>query len=380
MTKLSDILSLSLLARMTDNGYVKAQRHPTLPLRIFNYTAKCQWEREWNGITKKCRGLIVRNDGEVIARPFPKFFNYEEHLQEVNGLLQDGASVTPNPPFDMNEPAIVTDKMDGSLGILYPAERGWAIATRGSFTSDQAIAGTELLHERPEWEPAEDCTYLFEIIYPENRIVVKYDFPELVLLDVIETSTGLRARDSAWAQYRGPVATQFDHATLAEALAEPPRENAEGMVIYFPSTNTRIKLKQADYVALHRIVTGMNEKTVWELLSEGKTADDICQGIPEEFWPWVHETAGDLYDHAKEIYLSASEAYFGICQGLDQGMPEGKYWDRKIFALEAQEPEYAEVRPYLFMLLDNKDLAPSIWKSIKPHNPRSMAAQSEDTA
>ncbi len=36
-----------------------------------------------------------------------------------------------------------------------------------------------------------DYTYLFEIIYKENRIVCDYDFEDVVLLGVINTKTGI---------------------------------------------------------------------------------------------------------------------------------------------------------------------------------------------
>ena len=39
--------------------------------------------------------------------------------------------------------------------------------------------------------PKPGKTYLFEIIYPENRIVVDYgDYKGLVLIDVIDNETG----------------------------------------------------------------------------------------------------------------------------------------------------------------------------------------------
>jgi putative RNA ligase len=377
--KISDIMGLEGLDEMVGKGYVRAQHHPTEPLLIYNYTAACQWDRAWNDVTRQCRGLIVNEMGDVVARPFPKFFNYEEH--EADFAEVEGGAPGYLPHLRLAEPVVVTDKLDGSLGILYPEERdgGWAIATRGSFTSEQAFMGTLMLRGLPAWEPMKDCTYLFEIIYPENRIVVKYDRELLVLLDVLETDTGLRATDFAWARYPGLYVAELAHRTLAEALAEPPRENAEGMVIYFPSTNMRIKLKQADYVALHKIVTGMNERTIWELLGEGKTAADICAPLPEEFWPWVEETAESLWLRARETAIIAREAYATICSKLTswQGTTG---WSRKDFALEAQEPEYKDVKSYLFMLLDSKDTWPAIWKSVRPRNPRSMAAQSEDTA
>ena len=66
-------------------------------------------------MTLACRGLIVdAASGVVLARPYPKFFNHD----------QPGA-----PDLRMDAPADITDKSDGSLGVLYPDGDGFAVAT-----------------------------------------------------------------------------------------------------------------------------------------------------------------------------------------------------------------------------------------------------------
>jgi RNA ligase len=92
---------LASLAEMIANGYIVKRQHPTFPIAIYNYTAKAQYENVWNEATLTCRGLICDIDGNVVARPFRKFFN----LEQVESL--------PDKPFDVYE------KLDGSLGILY---------------------------------------------------------------------------------------------------------------------------------------------------------------------------------------------------------------------------------------------------------------------
>ena len=88
-------------------GNVRVQRHPDLPLRIFNYTEAAAYASHWTPVTLACRGLILDDHGAIVARPFPKFFNLEE-------LVRAGHSV----PLDSNWTA--TEKMDGSLGIVTP--------------------------------------------------------------------------------------------------------------------------------------------------------------------------------------------------------------------------------------------------------------------
>src|SRR6187402_342704 len=90
---------------MQEQGYVRVNTHPDDPeLFILNYTEKAAYEGVWNNVTLNCRGLIVDAGNWLIARPFPKFFNYG----------QPGC-----PEIDLDEPVVVSDKLDGSLGILY---------------------------------------------------------------------------------------------------------------------------------------------------------------------------------------------------------------------------------------------------------------------
>ncbi|MFJ7280503.1 RNA ligase [Kitasatospora sp. NPDC098663] len=150
---IDDLLDPTLLARSLDAGYVREQTHPTLPLRIFNYAEKAVFEREWNEVTLQCRGLVIDPQGRILARPYAKFFNYSEH---------------PECTFGLDDTVVVTDKLDGSLGILYPLpDGGHAIATRGSFASDQALHATKVWQERyaDTASVKSGVTYLFEIIF-----------------------------------------------------------------------------------------------------------------------------------------------------------------------------------------------------------------------
>jgi RNA ligase len=48
------------LQRLVDERYISVQKHPTLPLLIWNYTPKTQFENHWTPETMMCRGLITR--------------------------------------------------------------------------------------------------------------------------------------------------------------------------------------------------------------------------------------------------------------------------------------------------------------------------------
>lgn len=205
-----DVLDRSEMEAMIRGGYLRRQRSDDGLFSIVNYTERAQFDGVWNNTTLMCRGLIVDEYSQlIVARPFPKFFNLDEHNRET----------VPN--LDPTGPVHVTDKLDGSLGILFEGPTGNPqIATRGSFVSDQAIHANAVWAERYSSLKLEQrLTYLFEIVYPGNRIVVDYgETDDLFLLgaNVITTGQFVPPEDLYWP---GPSAELFGYETLTEALA-----------------------------------------------------------------------------------------------------------------------------------------------------------------
>ncbi|AGZ45740.1 RNA ligase [Actinoplanes friuliensis] len=343
MTLLADVLDPVELATAVEIGHVRIQRHPSRPYVIYNYTEACQYAAAWTPVTLACRGLIADGD-TVLARPFPKFFNHtESHAPE---LIAD-AAVT------------VTDKADGSLGIIYRDGADLAVATRGSFASDQARHATEILRTRyADFEPPAGLTVLVEIVYPENRIVLDYGgLDDLILLGAVEIASGRTLGPAAVPQWPGPVVDSFAYATLAEALAAPPRDGREGLVVHFTGTDERVKIKYAEYVRLHRLVTGLSARTVWEVLVAGGDLDALTEPLPDEFHAWVTGVATELTDEV-EALAKAVEAEFTT---IVAGLPDG--WGRREFAGQAVRSEH---RGALFLRLDGKDYRPGLWQLVRP--------------
>lgn len=341
---INELCDPKLLADMVGGGYIRTQRHPSLPLLIHNYTEKTQYENEWNAATLACRGLVVAADGRVLARPFAKFFNHG----------QPGA-----PELDLDGPVSVTDKADGSLGVLFPTPEGWAVATRGSFDSEQARHATRVFQQRyaHRFTPPPGRTVLFEIVYPANRIVLDYDgLDDLILLGAVEIATGRSHGPGAVTGWPGPVVESFAFATLAEALAAPPRDNREGLVVHFTGPDTRLKIKYAEYVRLHRIVTGLNPRVVWEAMVGGRL-DELLEPLPDEFHAWATGIAADLTAEVDALVAGVERDYATVVAAL----PEG--WARKDFALAvARHPQ----RGCLFLRLDGKDYTPLLWQQVRP--------------
>ena len=363
MAHLSQVFDTTLFGSMLDK-MVRRQTHATLPLAIYNYTQFAQYEREWNPVTLACRGLVTRLDRvgaefnperEIIAaRPWAKFFNLEEHPREALPQSQ--------------EPVVVTEKMDGSLGISVPnGEGGFLVATRGSFASEQAQHATQVLHSRyPDFEGREGWTFLWEIIYAQNRIVVDYgDWDDLVLLGAVDIESGASVPVSEAAAYwDGPVVPVHPYSTLSEALAAPNGENREGVVVHFTNSDLRLKIKQADYVALHRIVTNLTTRSVWEVLAEHGEVAPLLDIVPDEYYSWVHETADGFTTQVEALSQETERAFENVMSALAEREvnPDDPTFRRE-FAMLAKQ--YS--RPgWLFNRLDGKDNTTLWWESLKP--------------
>src|SRR6185369_6937033 len=145
----------------------------------------------------------------------------------------------------------------------------------------------------------EGHTPVCEIIYQANRIVVDYDFEGLVVLGVIDNATGREAARGILESLAGdnglPVVERFNK-TLAEAAAED-LPNEEGYVLTY-SNGVKVKVKFAEYVRLHRILTGLNPKAIWELLAKkaGASVDLLLQDskMPEGFKSWLRGWVEEL--------------------------------------------------------------------------------------
>lgn len=288
---------LEQLENYSQNGLLLKQTHPKFDLTIWNYSPRVQYDKLWDDITIQCRGLVTNSKGEIIARPFKKFFNYEEHSPEE----------IPNEDF------VVYEKLDGSLGILFNYQDEWILATRGSFTSPQAIKGKEILSKHDISALRKDNTLLFEIIYPENRIVVDYGNEEkLVVIGGIHTETGDELSDMALSYLQGAgfeiVTTYKTWGEGYDLLKEEISKDKEGYVIRFKN-GFRMKIKGDEYKRLHRILTNISNRDIWEYLKDNKPFDEILDKVPDEFYSWVKGTRENLLQQFEQIKTQVEEDF-----------------------------------------------------------------------
>ena len=337
---------LHLLEKYHQDGLLDKQNHPTLPLTIWNYTPKVQYEGLWDEITLQCRGLVTDDKGKIIARPFRKFFNLEE------------GKYTPTETFE------VYAKLDGSLGIVFWYKDEWHIATRGSFVSDQAVKGKEMLDKyNTKYGLYPGYTYLMEIIYPENRIVVDYKGAEkLVVLACFHSEKGVEGRIDEMVNEGWEIVKKYDGISDYNTLKSIIKDDEEGFVVRF-TNGDRVKIKGAEYLRLHKIMTNVSTTSIWEIMSEGGNLDEILNNVPDEFYNKIKQYENTL----KYGYYQ----YWNQCSKMYEYFRYGKYGDKEV---EPTKKEFAEhikdkhpiIKSIMFAMWDGKQYDKIIWKALRP--------------
>lgn len=359
--------NLNKINELIKQGYINKNDHPTLPISIYNYAPKAQYEQYWCEETLMCRGLVLDTDGNIIARPFKKFFNYEEVLNEI-----------PNEPFE------AFDKIDGSLGIIFCYKGQIILCTRGSFNSDQAIKGTELLNTKYSnfiKHIVEGITYCVEILYKENRIVIDYGSDEkLILLAVINNNDGSEIQYDLMKLYYESnidIVGRYDGLKDFNEIKALNLENKEGFVILFKN-GFRMKIKFSDYIELHRIMTRVSSKTIWEYLKNDDSAglEKLIERVPDEFYNFVRTTSTDLLNNYKTIeenVKSYIQNPLKEINALIQSLIQQNLDDVTISTVAKKR--FAEIifktvpknyQGLCFAFESGKDMSKHIWKMIEP--------------
>ena len=283
--------------------YITKRYHQDDPdLYILNYTKKAVYERYWNNVTLSCRGLICREStGEMVSRPFPKFFNYGEST----GL--------PDPVLDGTP--TVSCKLDGSLGISYHLNGELYWSTRGNFHSEQAQAANRIWNEKYapiSLEILENITLLVEIIDPATRNIVDYQESDLCLIGAIRTSDGydfgydeLLSLSSIVGMKVTPQ-SPFGLEDLLEKRKHLPCTE-EGWVLRWPN-GYRLKIKGEQYLSAHRILYGVSLAKKVDVWARGKTEEWI-RSLPEEFRPEIEHTFSKLDQVEHGIFQNAKCYY-----------------------------------------------------------------------
>ena len=332
--------NLEILEKYRLDGLLYKQKHPEHDLLIWNYTPTVQYEQKWDYITKQCRGLVTDNNGVIVSWCLKKFHNMEEHSFDM----------IPNESFE------VFDKLDGSYISLFTYKDEIIINSRGSFNSDVSKLAENVFKEKYKNKVTinSKITYIFELISPDNRIVLLYPENDLVLLTAFDKEgVELDIYNDVFDGFNR--VKKHDGIKDFKTLKNKISNDEEGYVIRFKS-GFRMKIKGDEYIRLHSIITNFSNRKIWEYLKENKSLDDLLNNVPDEFYNWVKTQSENL----KQMFqITKQQIYVLYYNSINENM------NRKEVA-EIINTKDKKIRGMLFNIHDEKDIDDLIWKHLYP--------------
>lgn len=293
-------------------------------------------------IALECRGIAFdKETGDIISRPYHKFFNLNEKEFTQEGLINfhldhvildklDGSMIRPMPVyFDEIDHSILIDDDHVENGITFIP------ATRAGITDVSLNAHKYLCEIKSRFiryyhffreMHRMGLTPIFEFCSsnPENRIVIKHDRTQLILTAVRDIQTGKYATFSLLRQlsekYNIP---RVLISTFGKEFADIKRDallsakNYEGIVIRF-FDGGMLKLKCDEYCNLHRAMSYIrSEKFVSSNVIMGST-DDLISKLPDEYAEAVKKYSEDFWE-CIENYARQIRKVFFYCKYIDGG-------------------------------------------------------------
>ncbi len=271
----------------------KSDRFPGLTGR--KYSQQTRTIGDWDYGTLTSRGCVLDEQGHFVARPFEKFFNYDE-LWDAQGNPTGLCEKLKEYVFDpmlcpsLAGPWRVMDKLDGSLGIAFHWDGKWWVKTVGSFESPEAVWATGFLNEHCDVRAMQpDRTYCFEILWKggtPHPLTHFYKKDELVLLGVVDNGTGLETNDTGLLEgiaksigVRLAETYQFDTLEEICSYARNLPNDKEGVVVTFAS-GFKVKIKGEQFLAMDKLFHSLSKRTVLDGIVHGEYGNKA--GIPEE--------------------------------------------------------------------------------------------------
>jgi T4 RnlA family RNA ligase len=327
-------------------------------------------DAKWNKQNLIYRSLIVRgSDLEVLSSGFPKFFNAGE---------KPDAYPDPENFKDWK----INDKIDGSLVIVDYVNDQFSMRTRGTacYSSQANWADFEQLaikypHVMDALKNNQDLSFLFEIVTPNNIIVVPYAEIDFIFLGAVDKKDCSLLSFNEYQEMGKlmdvPMPEIRSFGTLCEMLSEVKNwKGREGVVLSYNDNNSRVKIKSDDYCLRHR--------TKSELNSESNFVDlYVHEGMPDyqEFFKIIErlvdfETATAFRGRISKV-VDAGKEVKRIIEGMQNFVKDFRNLPRKEAAM-AILGSYGNTNrsAFAFAILDQKPLTNDqivklFWQTLK---------------
>ena len=305
-------------------------------------------------IRRECRGIIFDTvTGDIIRRPFHKFFNVNEREETQDNVV------------DLSQSHAILEKLDGSMIAPF-------------VVNDQLIWGTKMGATEVA-EPVEDFvllnenysqfarfiirrgyTPIFEWCSRKQRIVLDYKEDQLILTAIRDLTTGrymsLDLVTNTADLYFIPTVRAFEPQSDMKSFIEYVRllEDREGFVVRFDDGHM-LKLKCDWYVQIHKAKEKiLQDRNIVELILDGKL-DDVKAHLPQE-------DRDQLTAFEGEFGWSISDTVYMLANDLDWIREQNI--DRKTFALEHAEKYDQYMRALIFKNFEERSVE-KYWSDVR---------------
>lgn len=280
--------------KLAEEFGITCTKHPTLPLMGFKYGIKSP---KFHPIVAQARGTVLEiGTWEMVACPFLRFHNHGEGFLDFNW-----------------DNFTCSEKVDGSLILVFSYRGSWHIKTSGSFGFQPVengykgdwhnlfVEAKNKSQKRPTTEEAciwnPDLTYIFELCSPYTKIVRHYPKPTLFLLGAYNIAHANKPEGSCYELSKWEIDTEAERLgfqrpneykfnSVKEVQSFLSQQEAidptwEGVVVR-DNLNRRLKLKTNTYLAMHDIKSGgvFAEKHLIPIIMEDKQ-DELLKVFPE---------------------------------------------------------------------------------------------------
>lgn len=302
---------------------------------------------------QEARGIIIDTEKlEVVCWPFRKFGNYgESYADDIDWKTAE-----------------VQEKVDGSIMKMWFDKRQnkWRVSSNGMIDAHEATTTMgnslgDLFREAAANQHLDesildkDNTYIFELVSPLNRVVIRYDKVEIY-------HTGTRNNISGKEMVvdigiKKPA--KYPLHNLQDCIAAAEKLNIgldkfdlknEGFVVVDGNWH-RVKVKSPDYVLVHHALNG-------GILSKRKMVKLILEGEAEEYLTYYpdYRKVFDLYTQKLEHLKMQIANSVHTAKSVKE-----KYSTRKDMALALKDNKH---KAWVFMALDGRS-ADDIFNNIK---------------
>lgn len=292
-----------------------------------------------NIITREARGLILDINNLVIAKSFTRFYNYEEHVDDN---------------FDWSN-IIISEKIDGSMIQLYYYNDEWHWATHSSFDASEAILNDKWnfqdlinrTNKNLDYEKLnKNYCYTFELVSPENQVVVYYDKPKLYgiyiydLKDNKELSYEDEKIEFSRIGFEMPFSmklTNENYKHIREKFVDNHNTKEFEGVVLRDKNNNRLKVKTLEWIKAHKLHN--NGVLTAKKIIEMSLNDEIS-----EYLTYFPQKKDECYKVIKTL-TKISEIFLIMCIKLPE-IREKDYDSNKSFWLDfvCKKTENAYVR------------------------------------